>query len=348
MIDLREKIKGIIEREKKSGRFSVLNDDSVELLQQILSNYEVTNNLHQDFENIPKKAELLLVAAPTGAGKDSLVVRLNHQNPDKNYLELNMDMFRHYYSMFINDVSILHDRTFADQTGKFSFEMYSVIQEILLTEFPGTNIIITGTLNTTDWIENTFRKYKENEFTDYKIKVVALAVPGKDSAFSIIKRYVSIVDSSIDTKDFVPGTARYTPLTYHNKTYSEFPKKFEALEKMYNQGKYIESIEVHRRSTNETAYEEDTMEYSSERKEDEGRTAVEALEELRGRESQITQDDIFDLFEMITKHKEYFKEQNVLMEIVHDLAEIFGRGEVFKKRVSEINAKKYDGEEPRV
>lgn len=346
MIDLREKIKEIIEREKKSGRFSVLNDDSVELLQQILSNYEVTNGLHQDFENIPKKAELVLLAAPTGAGKDSLVVRLNHQNPDKNYVELNMDMFRHYYSKFIKDYSTLNDRTFAEQTGKFSFEMYSVIQEILLTEFPGSNIIITGTLNTTDWIENTFRIYKENEFTDYKIKVVALAVPGKDSAFSIIKRYVSIVDSSIDSKDFVPGTARYTSLTYHNKTYSEFPKKFEALEEMHNKGRYIDCIEVHRRSTKETDYAEDTMEYSSERKEDEGRTAIEALEELRGRESQITQDDIFDLFEMITKHKEYFKEQNVLMEIVHDLAEIFGRGEILKKRVSEIKARKMDGEEP--
>lgn len=238
MIDLKEKIKQIIEEETKKGNFSVLKKDSAGLIQQIFNNYEITNNLHQDFENFPKKAELALVVAPTGAGKDSLVVRMNNRNPEKNYIELNMDIFRYYFPKFIPDVSVLHDITFAEQTNKFSYEMYSVVQEILLSEFPGTNIVITGTLNTTDWIEETLKKYKENENTDYSIKVVGLAVPEKDSAFSIVKRYVSIVDSSIDSKDFIHGSARYTSSAYHDKTYTEFPEKFAWLEEIYKERKF--------------------------------------------------------------------------------------------------------------
>ena len=205
MIDLREKIKSVINEEKRVNHFKVLDDSSAELINQIFKNYEVTNNLKQDFENIPKQAELIFVAAPTGAGKDNLVVKLNVQNPEKNYIELNMDMFRHYFPSFTEDVSKLKDRTFAEQTNQFAYEMYYTIQEILLNEFPGANIIITGTLWKTERVEETFKKYKANKFTDYNVKLVSLAVPYKKSAISIIKRYAKIVDSQINSDDFIPN-----------------------------------------------------------------------------------------------------------------------------------------------
>ena len=89
MIDLRNKIKDIINKETENSRFSVLNNESVQLIQQIFNNYEVTHDLEQNFNDLPKDADLIFVVAPTGAGKDSLVNKINHENPDKNYIELN-------------------------------------------------------------------------------------------------------------------------------------------------------------------------------------------------------------------------------------------------------------------
>lgn len=350
MVDLNDKIKNIINQEIESKRFSVLDESSVNLIRQIISNYEEKNNLRQNFENLPKKAELIFVAAPTGAGKDSLVARLNNANPEKNYIELNMDMFRHYFSRFIPDVK-LQDRTFADQTSEFSYEMYYTIQEVLLTEFPGTNIIITGTLWKTDWVQETFEKYKQNKNTDYSITLASLAVPEKDSAFSILKRYVSIVDTGILGKDedgkeiysknFLPGSARYTSLDYHNATYDRFPESLRYFQNMFEKGELIDCMKVYRRSKKELDFSDDTLVYSSDNIMQSDQNALDTVIKLRNSESQITQDDIFSLFEVLTdsKNQSYFKSQNVIEEIVFDLAEILGKQDILKKHIAQRKRK---------
>lgn len=350
MVDLNDKIKNIINQEIESKRFSVLNESSVNLIRQIISNYEEKNNLRQNFENLPKKAELIFVAAPTGAGKDSLVARLNNANPEKNYIELNMDMFRHYFNRFIPDVK-LQDRTFADQTSEFSYEMYYTIQEVLLTEFPGTNIIITGTLWKTDWVQETFEKYKQNKNTDYSITLASLAVPEKDSAFSILKRYVSIVDTGIlgkdedgkeiYSKDFLPGSARYTSLDYHNATYDRFPESLRYFQNMFEKGELIDCMKVYRRSKKELDFSDDTLVYSSDNIMQSDQNALDTVIKLRNSESQITQDDIFSLFEVLTdsKNQSYFKSQNVIEEIVFDLAEILGKQDILKKHIAQRKRK---------
>lgn len=216
MVDLRDKIRKIIETERNKDvtvkgvsqkHFSILGEKDVDLIQQIFSNDEYMNRLNQDFQNIPKNADLIFVAAPTGAGKDSLVAKLEHDRPEKNYIELNMDRFRLYYKSILPDLK-LQDITYAEQTNELSYEIYYVIQQLLLNEFPGTNVIITGTLGETDWVENTFRMYKANEFTNYRITLASLAVPYMDSAFSILKRYVSLVDMYILDKN-ADGTVKY-------------------------------------------------------------------------------------------------------------------------------------------
>ena len=199
MNDLRDKIKDIIKKERENGHFSVLDlDKSVDIIQQILENYEVTNGIKQqeteDSEE-RKKAELIFVAAPTGAGKDTLVAKLNYSNKEKNYIELNMDIFRHYFPIFIQDVKKIKDKEFAKMTNEFSYEIYTTIQDILLQEFPGTNIIITGTLREIDWVEKVFYKFKQDKKTDYEIKFACLSVPKKESAISIIQRYLGIIDA---------------------------------------------------------------------------------------------------------------------------------------------------------
>lgn len=348
---LKIKLEKLSIKKNGSGHFSVLDESSAGLINQIINNYEETNGLHQDFDNIPKKADLIFVAAPTGAGKDSLVIRLNCAHPDKKYIELNMDMFRHYFSQFIPDVQ-LQDKTFAEQTSEFSYEMYYTVQEILLSEFPGTNIIITGTLWKTDWVEETFRKYKANENTDYKITLASLAVPEKDSAFSILKRYVSIVDKGIIGKDengeiiysdyFLPGSARYTSLDYHNATFERFPTNLKYFQDMFQRGELIDCMEVYRRSTKESDFFEDTLVYSSDNPEQKDITALDAVIRLRNSESQITQDDIFTLFEILTseKNKSYFKSQEVIEEIIFDLADILGKQDILEKHIRRRNQRR--------
>lgn len=319
MINLREKIKAIIKRETENNHFCELNlDSSVELIQQIFENYEITNDLHQDFSNLPKKGELVILVAPTGAGKDGLVIRLNAQNPEKKYIELNMDMFRHYFPMFISDSSILRDKTFAKQTNEFSYEIFMTIQELLLNEFPGTNIIITGTLRETDWPQRIIENFKQVEHTDYKIKIASLAVPKKESALSVIKRYIEIIDDSNTRSDFQAGTERYTSLSYHDETYERFPENLKYFETLFksNPGKLIDSMEVYRRTKSQ---DENNLVYSSDRPEDIEKTATDTISELRKKDFEITTETATYILQKVQKHSAYLKSQETFNEVIDDL-----------------------------
>lgn len=332
MNDLRDKIRNLIENEKQKGHFFVLDlDTGANLIQQILENYEKLNNLKQDFDNLPKKAELVFVAAPTGAGKDTLVARLNHQNPEKNYIELNMDIFRHYFPKFIEKKDTLTDKNFAEMTNEFAYEIFVTIQEILLQEFPGTNIIITGTLREIDWVEDTFVKFKNNEKTDYSVKLACLAVPKKESAISVIQRYVGFVNSQISILENYPGTARYTSMKYHDETFEKFPTNLEILQKNFqeNPGEKLDSIEVYKRGKTIRNLDEDTIVYSSE--DDEEKNALKSVLSLRLRPYKVQYEDIALLMYRIKKNKKYLKEQGTLREVIRDLAVILDYPEIVKR-----------------
>jgi len=325
MIDLSEKIKTIIRNETDTGHFSVLDDNSVGIIQQIFNGYEITNDLHQDFENIPKQAELLFVVAPTGAGKDSLVSKLKQKYPDKNYIELNIDIFRHYFTEFISDISTLNDRNFAKQTNEFSYEIYRTIQEILLSEFPGANIIITGTLRETDWVEDTLKRFKANTYTDYTIKMLALAVPYKISAISVVKRYVGTVVKNFQGKEttnysdseFIPGTIRYTSLSYHDDTYRMFPGNLGYFEKTENVNSIIDGFEV---------YERNGITYSSTNPiEGQADSAVQAVENLRLKQVDLLEEvdsSAINLLTLILEYQQYFKSQGIYDELVCDVGRV--------------------------
>ncbi len=322
MIDLKEKLKKIIEQETERKHFCVIGSNgmlekSVELINKLFENYEKVNDLKQDFSNLPKQGELILLVAPTGAGKDSVVIRLNSKNLEKNYIELNIDMFRHYFPIFIPDSDELTDITFAKKTNEFSYEIYITIQEIILQEFPGTNVIITGTLRENDWIEESIKKYKQNKNTNYKVKILSLAVPENESEMSSIKRYISIVDDQLNNNpEFIPGTARYTSKKYHDETYERFPDNLLYFEKKFKEtpGKLIDAIEVYRRSKIINDYEENTLVYSSER--DNNKTAVMAVNELREKKAEYNIDEIEMLLDVTIKNSSYLISQDTYSEII--------------------------------
>ena len=341
MIDLRDKIRSIIEKETEKGHFFVLNTDkNVDLIQKILEEYEQVYGLKQDFEGLPKKAELIFVAAPTGAGKDNLVVRLNHKNPDKKYIELNLDTFRHYFPMFIDDPKLLTDKTFAQTTNEFAYEIYVTIQEILLQEFPGTNIIIPGTLRETDWVEDTFKRFKSDEKTDYSVRISCLSVPKKESAISIIYRYIGIVDTQKELLKKFPGTARFTTMGYHDETFERFPKNLEYFQKIFlsEPGKIIDAIDVYRRSKSIYDLEEETLVFSSDNKNGETTALDEVnklrapnLEKIKKGRYRIDFNTLKILVDMILANKEYLKSQGTLRDVIKQIALVLDRQDVAQR-----------------
>lgn len=334
MIDLNNKIKELIEEETKKGRFSVLNTtNNVKLIEQIINNYKKTNDIGKENENNDtiKNAELIFVAAPTGAGKDSLVARICHQNPEKHFIELNMDIFRHYFPLFVDKIGELKDKNFAEVTNEFSYEIYYTIQEILLQEFPGTNIIITGTLRDVDWVEKTFERFKADEKTNYTVKISCLAVPKKESAISVIHRYLGIVDSQKDKLESYPGTARFTSMKYHNETFEKFPNNFTYFQnKFYEEpGRLIDSIDVHKRGKNDYDLDENTLVFSTDNSND--KTPIDIIMELREKPYKTKYEDAILIMNRIRENKDYLKSQDTLKEVIRDLAVILEYPEIVSK-----------------
>lgn len=330
MNDLDDKIeieiKRIIEQERTSGRFSILDEKTVNLILRIVKGEIFAGNIKP--ENFRpsneilsrKSAELAFIAAPTGAGKDTLVMKIKHDNSDKSYVVLNMDMFRHYYKAFQDVLAKefpegLRDREFAIQTNEFSYEIYYTIQELLLQNFPGTNIMITGTIHEIDWVEETFRRFRNNPYTNYTNKLLALAVPQKICAFSAIKRYLA----SIVVCD--PGTARFVNSDYYNKTINNFVDNFgyfEELSKLQDGSRgLIDVVEVYKRSIVQTDFREDTLLYSSEKhgRKDSVLIAQDMVSKIMRYNIQITEMEIAELLDRIESYKDYLIEQGLYEEL---------------------------------
>ena len=214
MNDLTTKIKQLIESEKSiNSDIQFLTPQHANLINQILSNYHLNTSL----EALPS-AEMIYLGAPTGAGKDTLVRKIIIDNPDKNYVVLNMDIFRHYHNEILFSNKRISDIDFAKQTNQTSYELYYIIQEIILREFPGTNVIVTGTMRDIEWVKEIIERYKKDTKTNYNTRLVTLAVPTRESSFSIFERYLSMVD----TRNGKNTPLRYTDLKYHDDTIQKF------------------------------------------------------------------------------------------------------------------------------
>ena len=98
-------------------------------------------------------------------------------------------------------------------------------------------------------------------------------------------------------------------------------------------------MEVYKRSAKESDFSENTLVYSSEDPEQANISALDVIMQLRNSDSQITQDDIFSLFEVLTddKNQAYFKGQKVIEEIIFDLAEILGKQDILQRHIEKRN-----------
>ena len=174
-----------------------------------------------------------------------------------------MDMFRHYHREITGSNAHISDKDFAKATNQTSYELYYIIQELILQEFPGTDVIVTGTMRDFDWVQEIVNRYKNDQKTNYDISLVSLAVPINESALSIFERYLRLVDERNQDSD---EPLRYTDLEYHNDTVHKFATNFRLIEDDFHQNpntRLFNSIKLYRRNKDIFDLSEDTLIYDT-------------------------------------------------------------------------------------
>ncbi len=314
--DLTTKVKNIIESERATNPdIQYLLPEHAGLIAQIISNYNLTPSTDEK-----PSAEMIFLGAPTGAGKDTLVRKIMLDNPEKDFIVLNMDMFRHYHDEISSTHESISDKEFARKTNQTSYELYYIIQETILREFPGTNIIVTGTMKDLSWVKDIVKRYKNDPKTNYNISLATLAVPTNESAFSIYERYLSMVD----TRDSDSSPLRYTDLSYHNETIRDFINNVRFFEdNMYKnpKNKYFNSIRVYRRHKDMLDLSEDTLIYDSTNP-DPQKCATTHIHDIMNSNTPIDSTRASKLLDMIKRNSDYLKSQGLYKEILTDLSKV--------------------------
>lgn len=308
---LNNQISNLLEKSISSGEIKVLTPKDIPLLVQIASTLPLLENT---LDNNP---EMIFVAAPTGAGKDTLVRKITSHTPDKEYVILNMDMFRHYYPS-IEPEKEVHDKNFALETNEISYEIYYLIEELILNYYNNTHVILTGTIKDTPWIENILQKYKKN---NYNISISALAVPYLESAFSIFERYLHLVDAEQESNDDFP--IRFTSLSYHDQTFEAFSSSLNHFETSMqnNPNKLLDSISVYKRDKSMEDLSEDTLLYSSTTNSE--TTATNVVNSILNSSHSIDCNRFSNLLNLVKKHANYLKNQDLYLEIIESLKKIY-------------------------
>ena len=317
MKDLIRKTESLIEYEKSiNPDIQHLTAAHAPLISQIISNYNLVPAPKGSFP----KAKMIFLGAPTGAGKDTLVRKITADNPDENFVILNMDMFRHYHREITGSKAHISDKNFARATNQTSYELYYIIQEMILREFPGTSVIVTGTMRDFDWVKEIVNRYKLDPKTNYDISLVTLAVPKKESAISIFERYLRLVDEK--DEDF-SEPLRYTDLEYHDDTVHKFAENMHLIEDDLHQSQdtLFSSIKVYRRNKDIFDLSEDTLVYDS-KKPDPAKCAYAHINEIMNSEPNITRERISTLLDIVKRNSDYLKSQGLYESIPRDIERI--------------------------
>ena len=318
---LTSKLKEIIKYERETNEDIKYTDESnAKLLSQIIMNMGLKKE-NLDGSNEKPKAKMIYLGAPTGAGKDILVRKLRALEPDKKYVVLNMDIFRYYHSEITGEPDTILDKDYAKKTNQSSYEMYYLIQEAILKEFPGTNVIVTGTMKDIEWVKSIMRRYRDDSNTNYNVEMNALAVEKNESAFSIFERYLNLVDA----RDSSVRSLRFTDIGYHNATTKDFIKNVKVIEDNMNENekdRLIDGIKVFRRNVDIFDRDEDTILYDSKLPEQYGTSCIPLIKEKMNNFALIDNERIERLINILKKNKRYLLSQGLYKDILNALREI--------------------------
>lgn len=315
--ELTLKIQNLIESEKLAHPEDIkyLNSSHAKLIAQIINNY----NLSKSQDSSPE-AQMIFLGAPTGAGKDTLVRKIIIDNSKTDFVVLNMDMFRHYHKELSIVEESITDKDFALKTNQTSYELYYIIQELILQEFPGTNVIVTGTMRDLEWVKQIISRYKNDKKTRYATSLATLAVPILESSFSIFERYLNMVN----TRGTSSVPLRYTGLDYHDDTVKKFANNVQYFERelaLSPETSLFNSIKVYKRHKDITDLSEDTLVYDSKEPNGNG-SATAHIYDIMNSPVKISDTRLSQLLDIIKKNSDYLKNQNLYKSILTDLKEI--------------------------
>ena len=326
-----EDLKTIVFEELKSKKddpfFRILTaENSSKLIYTIIERLIDNGKINP---NKKEAGEVIFLEAPTGAGKDAIFLQLVHENPEKNYIELNLDMFRKYYVRYFTNNQIFNDKDYVRMTNQFTYEMFTILQEILLKYFPSTNIVITGSLRETEWNENFMRIYKQN---NYKVSLVTVTISRQEGLYSIIKRYLELVDKKRQEPNFKNGTVRYTSYSYFNETHEKFIDNFAYFVDLYNAspGELIDTIKVYRRNKDLKEFKDDNLVYSSDINPTDN--PLLSVIKLRDAEYEVKEQDLSYIFSLIQKNREYLEEQGTLKDLLLTIAALTSTEKLYENK----------------
>lgn len=323
MPELKALINSLIKKNRTLEDFSILtSENSLNIIYEFLEKLQSDKSIIYNPYGSGYTGEAIFLEAPTGSGKDTLFRQLSEQNKEKKYVELNMDMFRNNYMAFIPNLDSLNDIDFAKQTNQFSYAIFLLIQELLLEYFPGTNVVISGTLRETDWIEKLMIKYKTDLKTKYTLKLITMAITEKEGLYSVIKRYVDMVDEKKELKIDTPS--RYTSSEYYYETFEKFLHNFGYFISIFESSSQnlIDSVEVYRRTTTPDSFVDNNLVYSSKHKSYQYYNAISAVTDLRKKPYKIPVSDAIDTVSKIKGNLDHFQKQGTLADILYSLAPI--------------------------
>ena len=314
--ELTKEIEKIIVEEKSTNPdLKDISPNHARLLAQIVDNFHLTPS-----EEEHPQAKMIYLGAPTGAGKDTLVRRIiQEESTNGNFVVLNMDMFRHYHNEITGSMESIADKDFAHVTNQTSYEIYYLVQEVILRLFPGTNVIVTGTMKDLSWVKEIVNRYKKDKKTKYSIALSTLAVPIVESAFSIFERYLSMVQTRGSSR--VP--LRYTTLNYHKDTTKEFISNVHFFEDdlKTNEDSYFEEIKVYKRSKHIEDMDEDILLFSKD-KQDMFYSPTTALKAVMYASHRIDPQRLFKLLGIVEANEDYLKGQNLYKEVLTGLEKV--------------------------
>ena len=153
-------------------------------------------------KTIEKVKKGYILGGQSGAGKTTLH-RIFKKELEDNCIIINGDEFRPYHPRY-KELKKEYGEDAVTKLSKFSGQMVEQLVDKLSED--GYNLIIEGTLRTTEVPLKTAKKLKEN---GYEVDLGLIAVKPQISYLSTIDRYEKMLDKGVNT--------RITPKEHHDK-----------------------------------------------------------------------------------------------------------------------------------
>lgn len=275
-------------------------------------------------EDKKKGYKLFFVAGPSGSGKDGLAVTINRKMNNQCII-LDMDEFRYLDPKATkkdsNGNTVMKDKDFGTQTNEFAYSVLEEIENSILEkdEYRGTNVIMTGTLKSKEWVTEDIMRFKR---AGYEINIETIVMPQEENEVSLVQRYLGFITNKSGTNGGPPY--RFASFEYHKESITGFLETMEYI----IQNQIADNITISRRHGDEVKKILDSRIISIDI------NFATILQEIIESKSEIDMKDLLEICEQLEKYKDYLEKQMIYEGIFEWLKRV--RNEIEQRKVQEI------------